>query len=277
MSCQLVLSAPALHVLSASRHPVRIAGRRDGPSVRASLMLTGYGGRQCRPCSAHCLSFQPAQQCVSIQPSAQQCVSIQPCVSDIHLHARCTSFYPSLSPRIACPVSSTDGSTLTTLCMSCQPRRVRADDAVHVLSAVSFVLSASKSLTPRSHRICQPVHVLSAHCMSCQRIPRYPHALHVLSATHCMSCQLRIACPVSSHIESVSPCMSSQPLSPRIACPVSSALPVLSALLSLVIPTHCLSCQLRTACPVSSQPRRASPFASSEVHNHVGIAFPEFF
>jgi hypothetical protein len=43
-----------------ARHPVRIAGRRDGPSVRASLMLTGYGGRQCPPCSAHCLSFQPS-------------------------------------------------------------------------------------------------------------------------------------------------------------------------------------------------------------------------
>jgi hypothetical protein len=45
-----------------ARHPVRIAGRRDGPSVRASLMLTGYGGRQCPSCSAHCLSavsFQP--------------------------------------------------------------------------------------------------------------------------------------------------------------------------------------------------------------------------
>jgi hypothetical protein len=141
------------------------------------------------------------------------------------------SFYPSLSPRIACPVSSLspriacpvssfvlslpfysdlvpDGSALTTLCMSSQP-----DDAAHVLSAYA---AAVHVLSARPTTLCmssQPVHVLSAPracplnpsqplCCACplSLVLSAPHCMScqlVLSASHCMSCQLLIACPVS--------------------------------------------------------------------------------
>jgi hypothetical protein len=110
------------------------------------------------------------------------------------------SFYPSLSPRIACPVSS---------CMSCQLRiACPVSSALHVLSASSSAphcMSCQLSISPR---IACPF--LSS-ALSCQLAHRALHVLSALSAS-------RIACPVSSVLSARSTlttwCMSSQP--PRI-------------------------------------------------------------
>jgi hypothetical protein len=110
---------------------------------------------------AHCMSFPfflpRADDAVHVlsacYPHALHVLSAS--VSDIDLHARCTSFYPSLPPRIACPVSSLSAR------IGCQLRRTHCmsfQRALHVLSARNRSICIDR-LQPKKS---QP------HCMSCQ-------------------------------------------------------------------------------------------------------------
>jgi hypothetical protein len=71
-------------------------------------------------------------------------------VGDMDLHARCTSFYPSISPRAACLFSLFSPLFSPTRCMSFQPFQ-------------------PPPISPR------------AACLF--SLPQYPHALHVFSAS----------------------------------------------------------------------------------------------
>jgi hypothetical protein len=120
------------------------------------------------------------------------------------------SFYPSLSPRIACPVSFVLSASH---CMSCQ----LADDAVRVLSALY------SGLVPDGSK-------LATLCMSSQRFSLSSQPLSPRIACPVSS---RIACPVSSlpfysdlvpdgrvHADDAVHVLSARPLSPCAPVPV---------------------------------------------------------
>jgi hypothetical protein len=92
------------------------------------------------------------------------------------------SFYPSLSPRIACPVSSSFYPSLSPR-IAC-PVSLSAR-TLHVF--LSLVISTHACPVSFALHVLSPddaVHVFSAsHCMSCR-------LLSLVIPTHCMSCQL---------------------------------------------------------------------------------------
>jgi hypothetical protein len=122
-------------------------------------------------------------------------------VGDMDLHARCTSFYPSISPRAACLFSLFSPLFSPTRCMSFQPFQ---PPPISPRAACLFSLTRCMSFQPclfslerRESRprdacpVCRPV------CLVCPSVcPRVGRAMRVLSAPRCVSCLPRDACPV---------------------------------------------------------------------------------
>jgi hypothetical protein len=136
------------------------------------------------PHALHVLSA-PSGLFIPRYPHASHVLSARRVSSALHVLSA------SLSPRIACPVSSQpspDGSTLTTRCMSSQPCPLSRFCMSCQLDELDGVVRPRSSVGDIDlHACCTSIYpvflslVIPTHRMSCQL---------VVSAPHCMSCQL---------------------------------------------------------------------------------------